>query len=100
MCLKQKYAPSVFEKYVTTISLGGKEIKLNLYDTAGKTLPKKKPTSSLNISDSVLSLYNDILHYVDIRVWIMLSLVTTNCVRWVVEYADKNYILIQSSVLM
>lgn len=33
---KQKYAPSVFEKYVTTISLGGKEIKLNLYDTAGK----------------------------------------------------------------
>lgn len=36
MCLKQKYAPSVFEKYVTTISLGGKEIKLNLYDTAGQ----------------------------------------------------------------
>lgn len=26
----------MFEKYVTTISLGGKEIKLNLYDTAGK----------------------------------------------------------------
>lgn len=36
MCQKQKYAPSVFEKYVTTISLGGKETKLNLYDTAGK----------------------------------------------------------------
>lgn len=33
---KQKYAPSVFEKYIKTISLGGKEIKLNLYDTAGK----------------------------------------------------------------
>ena len=32
----QKYAPSVFEKYVTTISYGGKEIVLNLYDTAGK----------------------------------------------------------------
>lgn len=32
----EKYAPSVFEKYVTTISLGGKEIKLNLYDTAGQ----------------------------------------------------------------
>lgn len=32
----EKYAPSVFEKYVTTISLGGKEIKLNLYDTAGR----------------------------------------------------------------
>ncbi|KAK5878947.1 hypothetical protein CesoFtcFv8_024305 [Champsocephalus esox] len=32
----EKYAPSVFEKYVTTICLGGKEIKLNLYDTAGQ----------------------------------------------------------------
>lgn len=32
----EKYAPSVFEKYTTTISLGGKEIKLNLYDTAGQ----------------------------------------------------------------
>ncbi|XP_056289368.1 rho-related GTP-binding protein RhoF [Pseudoliparis swirei] len=32
----EKYAPSVFEKYVTTISLRGKEIKLNLYDTAGQ----------------------------------------------------------------
>ncbi|XP_059214707.1 rho-related GTP-binding protein RhoF [Centropristis striata] len=32
----EKYAPSVFEKYVTTISVGGKEIKLNLYDTAGQ----------------------------------------------------------------
>lgn len=40
VCPKQKYAPSVFEKYVTTISLGGKEIQLNLYDTAGKTLWK------------------------------------------------------------
>lgn len=32
----EKYAPSVFEKYVSTISLGGKEIRLNLYDTAGQ----------------------------------------------------------------
>ncbi|XP_068190934.1 rho-related GTP-binding protein RhoF [Antennarius striatus] len=32
----EKYAPSVFEKYVTTISLGRKEIKLYLYDTAGQ----------------------------------------------------------------
>lgn len=32
----ERYAPSVFEKYNTTISLGGKEIKLNLYDTAGQ----------------------------------------------------------------
>ncbi|KAG7498561.1 rho-related GTP-binding [Solea senegalensis] len=32
----EKYAPSVFEKYSTTISLGGKEILLKLYDTAGQ----------------------------------------------------------------
>lgn len=32
----EKYAPSVFEKYVTTIAVGGREIKLNLYDTAGQ----------------------------------------------------------------
>lgn len=32
----EKYAPSVFEKYVTTVSLGGREITLNLYDTAGQ----------------------------------------------------------------
>uniref|UniRef100_A0A3Q1JKG3 Ras homolog family member F n=1 Tax=Anabas testudineus TaxID=64144 RepID=A0A3Q1JKG3_ANATE len=32
----EKYAPSVFEKYVTTMSLDGKEIQLNLYDTAGQ----------------------------------------------------------------
>ncbi|XP_036833303.1 rho-related GTP-binding protein RhoF isoform X3 [Oncorhynchus mykiss] len=31
-----KYAPSVFEKYVTTVKYGGKEIRLNLYDTAGQ----------------------------------------------------------------
>lgn len=33
---KQKYAPSVFEKYVTTVNLEGKEIELTLNDTAGK----------------------------------------------------------------
>ncbi|KAG7476720.1 hypothetical protein MATL_G00085950 [Megalops atlanticus] len=32
----EKYAPSVFEKYVTTVSHGGREIQLNLYDTAGQ----------------------------------------------------------------
>ncbi|XP_010875870.1 rho-related GTP-binding protein RhoF [Esox lucius] len=32
----EKYAPSVFEKYVTTVTYGGKEIRLNLYDTAGQ----------------------------------------------------------------
>lgn len=45
VCQKQKYAPSVFEKYTTSISVGGKEIKLNLYDTAGKrTYQKPNPT--------------------------------------------------------
>lgn len=32
----ETYAPSVFEKYNTTVTLGGKEFKLNLYDTAGQ----------------------------------------------------------------
>lgn len=32
----EKYAPSVFEKYATTIIYGGKEIELMLYDTAGQ----------------------------------------------------------------
>ncbi|GAA6072047.1 rho-related GTP-binding protein RhoF, partial [Tachysurus ichikawai] len=30
----ETYAPSVFEKYMTTVKHGGKEIQLNLYDTA------------------------------------------------------------------
>uniref|UniRef100_A0A1A8H296 Ras homolog gene family, member F n=1 Tax=Nothobranchius korthausae TaxID=1143690 RepID=A0A1A8H296_9TELE len=32
----EEYAPSVFEKHAKTISVGGKQIKLNLYDTAGQ----------------------------------------------------------------
>ncbi|KAK1800334.1 hypothetical protein P4O66_005482 [Electrophorus voltai] len=32
----ETYAPSVFEKYVTMVTHGGKEIQLNLYDTAGQ----------------------------------------------------------------
>ncbi|KAF6733280.1 Rho-related GTP-binding protein RhoF [Oryzias melastigma] len=32
----EKYAPSVFEKYVTTVNLEGKEIELTLNDTAGQ----------------------------------------------------------------
>ncbi|NXG33258.1 RHOF protein, partial [Dromaius novaehollandiae] len=31
----QQYAPSVFEKYTTSITIGSKEVILNLYDTAG-----------------------------------------------------------------
>ncbi|TSM12574.1 Rho-related GTP-binding protein RhoF [Bagarius yarrelli] len=32
----ETYAPSVFEKYMTTVKHGGKEVQLNLYDTAGQ----------------------------------------------------------------
>nr|XP_057920795.1 rho-related GTP-binding protein RhoF isoform X1 [Doryrhamphus excisus]XP_057920796.1 rho-related GTP-binding protein RhoF isoform X1 [Doryrhamphus excisus]XP_057920797.1 rho-related GTP-binding protein RhoF isoform X1 [Doryrhamphus excisus] len=32
----EKYAPTVFEKYSTSVVLRGKEVKVNLYDTAGQ----------------------------------------------------------------
>ncbi|KAM8797867.1 rho-related GTP-binding protein RhoF [Eudromia elegans] len=32
----EQYAPSVFEKYTTSITVGSKEVTLNLYDTAGQ----------------------------------------------------------------
>ncbi|NXJ11341.1 RHOF protein, partial [Odontophorus gujanensis] len=32
----EQYAPSVFEKYATSITIGKKEVLLNLYDTAGR----------------------------------------------------------------
>ncbi|XP_026575276.1 rho-related GTP-binding protein RhoF isoform X3 [Pseudonaja textilis] len=32
----QQYAPSVFEKYTTNVTLGKKEVVLHLYDTAGQ----------------------------------------------------------------
>ncbi|KAM5193066.1 rho-related GTP-binding protein RhoF [Mantella aurantiaca] len=32
----EQYAPSVFEKYTTNITIGSKEILLHLYDTAGQ----------------------------------------------------------------
>ncbi|XP_067395705.1 rho-related GTP-binding protein RhoF [Emydura macquarii macquarii] len=32
----ERYAPSVFEKYTTSITVGNKEVILNLYDTAGQ----------------------------------------------------------------
>ncbi|XP_038228997.1 rho-related GTP-binding protein RhoF isoform X1 [Dermochelys coriacea] len=32
----EKYAPSVFEKYTTSITVDNKEVILNLYDTAGQ----------------------------------------------------------------
>ncbi|XP_077015884.1 rho-related GTP-binding protein RhoF [Tamandua tetradactyla] len=32
----EHYAPSVFEKYTASVTVGGKEVTLNLYDTAGQ----------------------------------------------------------------
>ncbi|XP_050174129.1 rho-related GTP-binding protein RhoF isoform X2 [Myiozetetes cayanensis] len=32
----EQYAPSVFEKYTTSVTVGKKEVTLNLYDTAGQ----------------------------------------------------------------
>ncbi|XP_040202906.1 rho-related GTP-binding protein RhoF isoform X2 [Rana temporaria] len=32
----EQYAPSVFEKYTTSVTIGNKEICLHLYDTAGQ----------------------------------------------------------------
>ncbi|XP_063313058.1 rho-related GTP-binding protein RhoF [Pelobates fuscus] len=32
----ERYAPSVFEKYMTTITIGNKDVDLHLYDTAGQ----------------------------------------------------------------
>ncbi|XP_061657726.1 rho-related GTP-binding protein RhoF isoform X2 [Syngnathoides biaculeatus] len=32
----EKYAPTVFEKFTTSVVLKGKEVKLNVYDTAGQ----------------------------------------------------------------
>ncbi|KAK7804986.1 hypothetical protein U0070_025508 [Myodes glareolus] len=32
----EHYAPSVFEKYTASVTVGNKEVTLNLYDTAGK----------------------------------------------------------------
>lgn len=34
--LRQHYAPSVFEKYTASVTVGNKEVTLNLYDTAGE----------------------------------------------------------------
>ncbi|XP_073864242.1 rho-related GTP-binding protein RhoF isoform X4 [Macaca fascicularis] len=34
----EHYAPSVFEKYTASVTVGSKEVTLNLYDTAGGRL--------------------------------------------------------------
>lgn len=50
----QHYAPSVFEKYTASVTVGNKEVTLNLYDTAGEctraqrvpvVIPKVSPVS-------------------------------------------------------
>lgn len=64
VCQKQKYAPSVFEKYTTTISLGGKEIKLNLYDTAGKTAYPKPTPPVIHCFGKRIWLYIDLEKYI------------------------------------
>nr|XP_023664362.1 rho-related GTP-binding protein RhoF-like [Paramormyrops kingsleyae] len=47
----EKYAPSVFEKYATTVTYGGKEILLHLYDTAGQDdYDRLRPLSYQNAS--------------------------------------------------
>uniref|UniRef100_A0A3B1IPW0 Ras homolog family member F n=1 Tax=Astyanax mexicanus TaxID=7994 RepID=A0A3B1IPW0_ASTMX len=54
----EKYAPSVFEKYVTTVTHGGKEIQLNLYDTAGQDdYDRLRPLSYQN-ADLILICYD------------------------------------------
>uniref|UniRef100_A0A8B9LL70 Ras homolog family member F, filopodia associated n=1 Tax=Astyanax mexicanus TaxID=7994 RepID=A0A8B9LL70_ASTMX len=54
----EKYAPSVFEKYVTTVTHGGKEIQLNLYDTAGQDdYDRLRPLSYQN-ADLILVCYD------------------------------------------
>lgn len=54
----EKYAPSVFEKYVTTVSHGGKEIQLNLYDTAGQEDYDRLRPLSYQDADMVLVCYD------------------------------------------
>ncbi|XP_066507277.1 rho-related GTP-binding protein RhoF [Hoplias malabaricus] len=54
----ETYAPSVFEKYVTRVTHGGKEIQLNLYDTAGQDdYDRLRPLSYQN-ADLILVCYD------------------------------------------
>lgn len=98
---KQKYAPSVFEKYITTISLGGKEIKLNLYDTAGKTVHEKSP-SCCHICHAffLLSVHN-IMMWSDLRVWCMSSVIAPwHCVRNIRQMNNVTVIIISIIIIL
>ncbi|XP_068937476.1 rho-related GTP-binding protein RhoF isoform X1 [Petaurus breviceps papuanus] len=48
----EHYAPSVFEKYTTSVTLGSKEVILNLYDTAAKFLEKTAYTGCRHVLSS------------------------------------------------
>uniref|UniRef100_H3BGC5 Ras homolog family member F, filopodia associated n=2 Tax=Latimeria chalumnae TaxID=7897 RepID=H3BGC5_LATCH len=54
----ENYAPSVFEKYTSSVTIGNKEIILNLYDTAGQEdYDRLRPLSYQN-ADLVLICYD------------------------------------------
>lgn len=42
----EHYAPSVFEKYTASVTVGSKEVTLNLYDTAGECAAGEGPRGS------------------------------------------------------
>uniref|UniRef100_A0A8D0FDT7 Uncharacterized protein n=1 Tax=Strix occidentalis caurina TaxID=311401 RepID=A0A8D0FDT7_STROC len=48
----EQYAPSVFEKYTTSVTVGKKEVTLNLYDTC-------KSSVSVQGCEVVLNLHQD-----------------------------------------
>ncbi|KAI5614309.1 rho-related GTP-binding protein RhoF [Silurus asotus] len=54
----ETYAPSVFEKYMTTVNHGGKEIQLNLYDTAGQDDYDRLRPISYQDADLILVCYD------------------------------------------
>ncbi|XP_069475689.1 rho-related GTP-binding protein RhoF [Ambystoma mexicanum] len=54
----EQYAPSVFEKYTTSVTVGNKEVILHLYDTAGQEdYDRLRPLSYQN-ADIVLICYD------------------------------------------
>ncbi|KAG7272423.1 hypothetical protein CRUP_013177 [Coryphaenoides rupestris] len=54
----EKYAPSVFEKHVTTITHGGRNITLNIIDTAGQDDYDRLRPLSYQEADLILVCYD------------------------------------------
>ncbi|XP_028830389.1 rho-related GTP-binding protein RhoF [Denticeps clupeoides] len=54
----EKYAPSVFDKYASTVTHGGKEFQLSLYDTAGQDDYDRLRPISYQDADVVLVCYD------------------------------------------